>query len=115
MSKKQRQAAAHVAGQWWADRLDPQHAEKRQAFAEAIERLVADALKREKFVRLESDYDPQGLLLDAVREIGIECRGFLGSSDGILPRKTYILVRPDRITPKEGYGNWTAEIPVTPL
>lgn len=122
--------AAEMAGKWWAERLEPKHADKKEAFAAAVARLVGEALRGDAYwvfgenrragdgvprghVNTESDYDPQGLLLDAVREvIDPECRGFAGSSYGILPLKHTLTITRDVLKPKEGYGNFTADIAV---
>jgi hypothetical protein len=105
-------AAAKMAGQWWAERLDPQHADKREAFAAAVEKAIRDHYEPGYPVHLECDYDPQGPLLEAVRAAGIECGGFLSSARGILPQKHDLTIWPDRLEPKEGYGNWTDDIVV---
>lgn len=104
--------AAIQAGEWWADRLDSSHAEKKNAFASAIAiRIKKEMIDGKQKVFLECDYDPQGLLLEAVREvIDPQCRGFLFSARGILPPKHSLMVSRERLVPKEGYGNWTEEI-----
>jgi hypothetical protein len=128
--KDQIELAATMAGKWWADKLDEYHAEKREAFAVAVAKLVAEELRGDAYwvwnegrkvgdgtpvqcVTTEVDYDPQGLMLDAVREV-VEpnCRGMLFSARGILPDKHMLQVWPDKLVPKEGYGNWVAPIPV---
>ena len=101
--------AAEMAGEWWAERL--QQGNKEQ-FAEEIRVRVLEKLQTRERVYLECDYDPRGILLEAVRAIGIECRGFMFSADGILPRKHALQVRHDRLEPKEGYGNLTEIIKV---
>lgn len=122
-------AAAEMAGKWWADRLDERHADKREAFAAAVSTRIDDQFsgraywdwsgrsegdgKGTKVVRTSCDYDPQGLLLEAVREvIDPKCRGSMFSADGILPTKHGLDVYADHLRPKEGYGNWTEKIPV---
>jgi hypothetical protein len=126
--------AAEMAGQWWADRLDPQYADKRDAFAAAITVRVEQELRGEfhwtwyggtertpgdlttpTWIRLHCDYDPKGLLLDAVREtVSPECRGFGSSADDLLPMKTDLTIRTDTwvMEPKEGYANHTQGIPI---
>lgn len=124
------QRAADMAGKWWADRLDEQHADKREAFAAAVSRRVVEGLTGQAVwnwnegrspsdgkpplrIFIECDYDPQGLLLDAVREVvDPDCRGFGGSADGILPLKHELMVSPTELHPKEGYGNFTDWITV---
>jgi hypothetical protein len=120
--------AAKMAGDWWAERLADEHADKREAFAQAVAARVDDALRGKAYwswgegrkegdgepcesIYTEVDYDPQGLMLDAVREtIAPDCRGMMFSARGILPQKHQLRVAPDKLTPKEGYGNWTAPI-----
>ncbi len=50
-----------------------------------------------------NDYDPQGLLLVAVREFR-ECAGFMFSGAGLFPEKTGIYRRVGKLYTKEGYG-----------
>lgn len=63
---------------------------KREAFREAVLRRLPEG-----DWELKSDYDPQDLLLEIVREV-VECRGVMFSSDGILPRKLW-LIREGRV------------------
>lgn len=123
--------AARMVGQWWAARLHDQHAEKREAFATAVAKRVEQSLRGEfywswhgreagngsmpRFVRTDCDYDPQGLLLEAVQEvIDPKCPGVGFSARGILPAKHELDIDTEKwlLKPKEGYGHWTAEIPV---
>lgn len=101
--------AARMAAQWWTDRL--QQGDK-QRFRVVLEHLVQSELDLHGRCRLDCDYDPQDLLLIAVQEAGIECQGYLFSAKGILPMKTLLWVHPDRLEPKEGYGNWTEIIKI---
>ena len=104
------EATAWEAGGWWAERLDSAHDDKRKALSAAIMRRVDSALRDEGRIRLENDYDPRGELLEAVNEVGIECRGCFFSGDGIFPRKHVLTITPGKLEPKEGYGNWTDPI-----
>lgn len=124
--------AALMAGQWWTDRLDDAHADKREAFAAAVSQRVQQALdgvfywnwfgersdgdgKPVDRVYTECDYDAHGLLLEAVREvIDPDNRGFWFSARDILPQKHSLDVSRTSLQPKEGYGNWTDAIAVTP-
>jgi hypothetical protein len=125
------QNAAAMMGKWWADRLNDQHADKREAFAAAVARRVEQSLRGEyywswhgredgngtmpPFVRTDCDYDPQGLLLEAVVEaVDATCRGSGFSARGILPQKHELDLDTEAwvLKPKEGYGNWTEDIPV---
>lgn len=125
---EQAHIAAQMAGEWWASKLHPQHAAKREAFRDAVARRVEQALNGEFYwvwgngrkegsgepcehVSTENDYDPQGLLLEAVREvIDPTCRGCGFSGDGILPQKHSLDISRRILKPKEGYGNWTDDI-----
>jgi hypothetical protein len=84
----------------------------REKFEEALRPLIAADLAERGSSDTECDYDPHGHLLIAVRAAGIECQGVLFSARGILPEKHQLHVYPDRLEPKEGYGNWTSHIPV---
>lgn len=101
--------AAKMAGQWWAERLERGDKDR---FASEIEKRVGEALQTKPYVLLECDYDPQGILLEAVRAIGIECAGFMFSARGILPDKHSLTVTTITLIPKEGYGRWTTPIDV---
>lgn len=102
--------AAQMAADWWAERL---RQGDREAFRADLAKRIDAALDDHGIVFTENDYDPQGILLESVRAIGIECRGFMFSGKGIFPDKHALDVTERMLTPKEGYGNWTAEIPVT--
>jgi len=101
--------AARMATDWWADRL--MSGDKRK-FKDTLYPLVLADLNEHGQCNLECDYDPFGHLLTAVRAAGLECRGFMFSARGILPQKHVLDVLPYVLKPKEGYGNWTADIPV---
>ena len=102
---------ANATAKWWADRLHPQHADKRDNFFEDLARRVALELELRGQVFLENDYDPHGILLDAVQAtINPNCSGMGFSGRGIFPDKHETMVTIGKIEPKEGYGNWTDEI-----
>jgi len=103
--------AAAMAANWWARRL---LAGDREKFVEALYPLILADLKSEGQCLTECDYDPRDHLLTAVRAAGLECSGMGGSAVGILPMKHSLGVFPDRLEPKEGYGNWLAAMPVRP-
>lgn len=103
------QKAAEMATAWWTDRLMSGDA---KLFAETLRPLIEADLRETGFCTLECDYDPRGHLLTAVRAAGLECRGMMLSASGILPQKHDLDVTPTVLCPKEGYGNWTDEIPV---
>jgi hypothetical protein len=83
-----------------------------QKFADTLRPLILADLQQHGVCHLECDYDPHGHLLTAVRAAGLECQGMMFSARGILPQKHNLDVFPNRLIPKEGYGNWTAKIPV---
>jgi hypothetical protein len=86
-----------LCAQWWADRLKIE--DKREAFKRALLPKIQEDME------LWVDYDPQGVLLDALREAGIECKGIFFSADGIFPRKTGMIIRDGIVEVKEGYGS----------
>lgn len=88
---------AAAAGAWWAQRLMVEG--KRVEFANEVARLVGDALQERPTVYTECDYDPKGLLLEALLAVGIECRGFMNSARGILPQKHELEIAPGRLVP----------------
>jgi hypothetical protein len=103
-------ATAKAAADWRTKRLQSGDKEKFRAFLEVE---ILKALETDGQIFLECDYDPFGLLLDAVKEAGHkDCRGFMFSARGILPQKHTLDITPGLLKPKEGYGNWTAEIKV---
>lgn len=102
-------AAAVMAAEWWADRLEQGD---RSKFIAALVPLIDADIAAHGSCRLECDYDPWDHLLTAVRAAGVECRGFMFSARGILPTKHSLWVRPNKLEPKEGYGRWSMAIPV---
>lgn len=106
---EQNTKAAAAAASWWAERLEKGDKGK---FISILAPKVKAALDVRGACRLEVDYDPRGLLLDTIREMGIECRGVMFSAKGIFPQKHELIVTPTKLEPKEGYGNWTADIPI---
>lgn len=73
-------------GDWWAARLLPIYAEKRDAFARAVVAGIVRFIEQypdHNVFRIRVDYDPDQLLLDALHEAGIPCRGFLCSADRV--------------------------------
>jgi len=106
MSKK---LAAEMAADWWTERLGKGN---KEMFRAALITLIRKEFKTRDIVILNCDYDPLGILLDAVHAAGVECTGKFFSARGILPQKYGLAVYPDKLVPKEGYGNWTDEIPV---
>lgn len=93
------------AAQWWAERL--QIEEKRPQFKAALLKILEQS---PDWYNLYVDYDPEDELLDAVRAAGIECTGFMFSAVGILPAKTAMRRRGDKLMSKEGYAAPYVEI-----
>ena len=106
--------AAQMAASWWAARLESGDKEK---FKARLAELIAAGLSAPECLAggdliIKTDYDPDDILLDALAVAGVECAGSMFSCDGILPMKTLLRVSQHRMKPKEGYGNWTAEIEI---
>lgn len=114
------QKACEMAGEWWAARLNEVYATKREEFAKRVTALCLEEFTKQQannhrksklYLYTSVDYDPEGLLLVAVRElIDPNCRGVFFSARGILPEKHSLHIMEDKLWPKEGYGNFTAEI-----
>ena len=104
--------AARMATAWWIGRL--LMVDKADELRAALQPKIFAALQDQGYIRLENDYDPRGVLLAAVREAGIECDGYMFSGRNIFPDKHTLMVRPDRLEPKEGYGNLQPAIHVPP-
>lgn len=100
---------AQVATEWWRARL---MSGDKTKFASSLKASIEAGLENNGRIGIECDYDPKGVLLDAVRAAGLECAGVTFSADGILPKKHATAITPGRIEPKEGYGNWTDPIEV---
>lgn len=101
--------AARMAGEWWAERLKQGD---KVRFAQEVENRTLKKLRKRGVVYLMCDYDPWDILLESVRAIGLECRGYSCSATDILPLKYELHVTATMLLPKEGYGRWTAPIPV---
>lgn len=120
------ETASKMAGEWWAERLAEQYATARPAFAAAVEKLVLQELRGECYWDwhgerhegigyddrsfTENDYDPHHCLIPALAEALPDVPGYKLRT--ALPTKHTLDVYADRLRPKEGYGNWTAEVPV---
>jgi hypothetical protein len=83
---------------WWAERWIPN--ETREAFRAAL-RLRLEAFETDVppgsvgwLVQLDCDYDPKGMLLDAVHDAGVEC----------------VTIHVDNAEAKAGYGVSWVEI-----
>jgi hypothetical protein len=118
--------AAKMAGEWWAARLSDKWADKRTAFAAAVEKRVLQELRGECYwdwdgarhegagyedhSRTENDYDPHNCLIPALAEALPDVPDY--RLRDALPHKHTLDVYADRMKPKEGYGNWAAEVRV---
>lgn len=94
-----------AAARYWADLLEV--SDKRDAlYTELLARLPKALEDIPHFgIRLDVDYDPFDVLLEAVRATGIECRGMMFSAQGLFPSKTRTMVRRDvTFEVCEGYG-----------
>ena len=131
LNMDQIQAASKMAGEWWAERLSVAYDERRAAFKEAVTKRVEQALRKEcywdwsgekvdgvhpfqpKMVETEFDYDPHFCLCEALKESipGMSAMDL----KKCLPTKHTLEVYAELLVPKEGYGNWTAKIPVPPV
>lgn len=86
------------AAKWWSKHLKDQS--KRDIFEAKLIALLPDG-----DWCLDSDYDPTGLLLEAVIEAGIPCRGFFFSSEDVgFPEKTALRYWGGMLEQKIGYG-----------
>lgn len=92
--------AAKIAA-WWAERF--QIDDRREAFRAALVAYL-EAHAGDAEIVLDVDYDPRGPMLEIVRSAGVDCRGCMYSADGILPRKTTMIVDSTGTVVKEGYG-----------
>jgi hypothetical protein len=110
-------SAARMAAEWWAERLEQgDKAKFMDALEASIQNALDDPTHEERIskddVITKTDYDPFGMLLDAIHAAGVECSGCMYSCRGILPMKTILRINAQRLLPKESYGNWVDEIPV---
>ena len=106
-SPRQLIRAGELAADWWGSKLLPEHADNRGQFEQELQlrvtRTLADSNPKE--VMLEVDYDPQGLLLDALRAANIPCSGQMCSADEVFGfRKSWMRVEPSVITISHGYA-----------
>ena len=122
----QMQAASKMAGEWWAQRLNDNYAGQRDAFSTAVAKRIEQELRGvcywdwfgirvegkgyEDHSETEFDYDPHNCLCEALAET-IPNMSAMDRKE-CLPRKHHLCVYATRLVPKEGYGNWTAELRV---
>ena len=83
---------------WWAQWVPE---DKRDAFEAALLKRIDG----QESVTLYADYDPRGDLFEAVREAGMECRGYMFSNKDVgFPNKTGTKIEYGLWKLKEGYG-----------
>lgn len=92
-----------AAVDYWASEL--QRADKREAFRDALTKILERDYKPGESMRLVADYDPLDQLLEAVQAADIKCRGCMFSADGLFHYKTRTRITADgRFEVSEGYG-----------
>lgn len=129
------EAAAKMAGEWWAEKLIGDFKEKSAEFAKAVETRVLAELRHEchwpyfndrvkgpcpfykhrQISFTECDYEPKGLLFEAINEVFPNAENTNLFLRGILPQKHSLTVTPDMLKPKEGYGVFCEHIMVNPV
>ena len=112
MTKHYIDKAAELAGIWWAFKLDDKYESKQTEFAEILTKKIIEKWNSpnyyHQFIIIKCDYYAQDILLETIKEVlEPNCRGWMFSSYEILPDKHSLNVYPDKLEPKEGYGNWT--------
>lgn len=115
--------AAKMAGDWWSSLLDDRYADKRGAFAEAVALRVDQEMRgechwdwwgkrqegqgRAEAAEIEFDYDPHYLLHEVFAEV---IGGAQGEWKDAMPIKHHMIVKPNQLRPKAGYGKWPGVI-----
>ena len=105
-------AQVKEATDWWADRMEKK--EHRERFRAAL----YDILSKSRFgkqahedIAIQCEYDPDKVLLKALKKAGIECSGSWFSAMCLLPEKTVMwLNRNGAVTVKHGYRTSTVSI-----
>lgn len=87
------QILKELCANWWTDRLKV--VEKRELFKQALLPLIHNDMI------LKISYDPCDILLQAIRESGIECWGTMFSARGIFDSGLLMKIREQRISVKE--------------
>lgn len=102
-------AAVKQMLEWWMIE------DKREAFEAALRKVIARDLAERGTCELYVDYDPQGSLLEAVREAGVECRGSWWSAEGIFQcQKSGVAIDAHGAKVKKGYGAGYKALEVKP-
>lgn len=122
--------AAQMAGNWWAKKLNNQFESSKLNFSDFVKNLIINVYEgniicsrdgeiisgnnhRLPYVVTSVDYEPEGIILVAVRCILIpKVEGYMFSAKNIFPFKHDLKVTPTFLEPKEGYENWTDIIKV---
>jgi len=85
--------------------------DKWEAFSSALVDVVERELEAGHPCKLYVDYDPNELLLEALKSAEVECKGFMFSARGIFKfTKFGWRVEPERVLVKMGYGTGWAEL-----
>lgn len=87
-----------IAAKWWSKYVPEEY---RAAFESTLIALLPDG-----HWQLYNDYDPDKLLLKAVRTAGLECRGFMFSGKSVgFPEKSGLDFYGGVLSEKIGYGS----------
>lgn len=111
-NQAQIELAADMAVDWWLQIFKKTDPEARDKFAISLKNSIVEKLKVQEFVFVENDYDPEGILLNAVHDAGFACRGNMFSGREFFPDKHELCVSLHQLEPKSGYGNWEDKIVV---
>ena len=126
MTKLSIDKAAELAGMWWAYKLNDKYKSKRTEFAKVLTKKIIEiwnnSILHNGCIYTVSDYDNsyilydnKDILLESIKEVlEPNLKEPMFSTQGILPDKHCLNVYPDKLEPKEGYGNWTNVIYVIP-
>jgi hypothetical protein len=115
---------ARIAADWWKERLDAATPEQQETFRAKLEELINVEFNNPKspfvfgpsddpWLKVQTDYDPDEMLVNALDAAGIAPTGFIATCDGLLPRKHMLQIHKGYIEVKEGYGYWVQPILVS--
>lgn len=88
---------SRIAAKWWADRF---YCRDAHIFAKILDLKIKDELIACQICKLENDYEPKGILLDVIIKMRLKSYSFF-------PEKHTLRIEIGKLSPKEGYGNWT--------
>lgn len=94
---------SRIASSWWASMLDSKWDNKREDFYKSLESLIVNILNHQDMITIDVDYDPDDIILWALYESGVDCKGVLFSARGIFPEKHRMRVSRAGIMVKMGY------------